>query len=64
MSIRSAAKAVILHNNNILLNQCHSAALGDYYTLPGGGQHQYETMEQAAVRECLEETGYTVIPIH
>ena len=62
MSIRSAAKAIILQNNEVLLNRCHSEALGDYYTLPGGGQHQYETMEEGVVRECMEETGYTVVP--
>jgi ADP-ribose pyrophosphatase YjhB (NUDIX family) len=63
MSIRNAAKAIILHNNRILLNKCHAPDIGDYFTLPGGGQNQYETMEEAIVRECLEETGHTVIPI-
>ena len=24
---------------------------------------QYETMEQAVIRECLEETGYSVLPM-
>ena len=28
--------------------------------MPGGGQNQYETLEEAVKRECLEETGYTV----
>ena len=31
-----------------------------YYDLPGGGQNQYETLEEAVKRECLEETGYAV----
>ena len=62
MSIRNAAKAIILHQNKILLDKCHAPDAGDYFTLPGGGQNQYETMEEAIVRECLEETGFTVIP--
>lgn len=62
MSIRNAAKAIVLHDNRILLNKCHGHTIGEYYALPGGGQNQYETMEAAIVRECLEETGYTVIP--
>lgn len=62
MSIRNAAKAIILHSGKILLNRCQTPYVGDFFTLPGGGQNQYETMEEAIVRECLEETGYTVIP--
>ena len=31
-----------------------------YYDLPGGGQNQYETLENAVIRECIEESGYTV----
>jgi len=62
MSIRNAAKAIILHDGKILLNRCNAPDIGAYYGLPGGGQRQYETMEEAVVRECLEETGYTVVP--
>jgi len=62
MSIRNAAKAIIIHENRILLDQCHAPELGEYFALPGGGQKQYETMSAALVRECLEETGYLVIP--
>ena len=62
MSIRCAAKAIILHENKVLLNKSHREDSGDYYALPGGGQNQYETMADAVIRECLEETGYSVIP--
>lgn len=34
-----------------------------FYTFPGGGQQQYESFREAIVRECLEETGYTVEPV-
>lgn len=69
MSIRNAAKAIIVHEGKVLVNK-NQDTIGYYglnhgaiyYDLPGGGQNQYETLEEALVRECLEETGYTVIP--
>lgn len=62
MAIRNAAKAIILHENKVLLNQCKGPN-GLYYSFPGGGQNQYETMAEAVKRECLEETGYAVLPV-
>ncbi len=60
MAIRNASKALLYENGIILLN-CHKTENDRvYYDLPGGGQHQYETMEEAVIREVLEETGYTV----
>lgn len=32
----------------------------DYYTLPGGGVEIGEDPDRAVIRECMEETGYTV----
>jgi len=63
MSIRSTAKAIIINDKKVLLNKCYDKNHGDYYALPGGGQRQYETLHEALVRECLEETGYTVVPV-
>lgn len=63
MGIRSTAKAVIINGNKVLLNKCYDENNGEYFSLPGGGQNQYETMHEAIVRECLEETGYTVKPV-
>lgn len=60
MPIRSTAKAIILHDGKILLNKCSDLHNGDYYSLPGGGQNVYEKLTDTVVRECLEETGYTV----
>lgn len=61
MMIRCSAKAIILHNGEILVNRCREEKTGEiYYDLPGGGQHPFETMEEAVVREVLEETGYAV----
>lgn len=60
MAIRSAAKAILLHRGKILVNRCRTEHGEVYYDLPGGGQNQYEPMEDAVVREVLEETGYRV----
>jgi ADP-ribose pyrophosphatase YjhB (NUDIX family) len=63
MSVRSTAKAIILHKGKILLNKCRDEHNGAYYCLPGGGQNDYETLSETLVRECLEETGYSVVPL-
>ena len=63
MGIRSSAKAIIINDGKVLLNKCRDEMNNAYYALPGGGQHQYETLYEALIRECLEETGYTVNPI-
>lgn len=60
MSIRCAAKAVIICENKVLLNMCSHDNGDIYYDLPGGGQHKYEDMESAVRREVMEETGYAV----
>lgn len=61
MAIRSAAKAIVLHNDHVLVNRYANSEYGVFYDLPGGGQKQYETMEDAVIREVLEETGYHVV---
>lgn len=60
MAIRNATKAIIMRDGKVLLNKCKGYRGELYYDLPGGGQQQYETMEEAVCRECLEETGYLV----
>ncbi len=61
MSVRNSAKAILVKDNEILLNRC-SSRLGQYYALPGGGQREGETLQEALVREVLEETGLRVRP--
>lgn len=63
MSIRSTAKSIIINENKILLIKCFDEHNGSYYSLPGGGQNTFETLHEAVVRECMEETGYQVVPM-
>jgi len=58
-SIRNSAKAVVVRDGRLLvtINQDRD---GTFYLLPGGGQERGETLAQALVRECLEETGIHV----
>jgi len=70
MAIRNSCRALVVKDGKVLL--CKTVLTRDdrcwwglpqgavCYDLPGGGQNQYETLEEAAVRECMEETGYTV----
>lgn len=62
MAIRNAVKAVIIHNNKILFNKNSHESKGIYYGFPGGGQKEFETLEETVIRECLEETGFDILP--
>lgn len=60
--IRSTTKGIVVNKGKILLNKCKDEHHGEYYSLPGGGQIDYETMEASFVREIKEETGYNAVP--
>ena len=62
MSARNSAKGLVIHKGKMLVNRCASR-FGEYYALPGGGQHTGEMLNETVKRELLEETGYSVIPI-
>lgn len=57
--IRTAAKAMIEKNNQILLIKHKKNQT--YYTLPGGGQDHNESLSETLERECLEEVGARII---
>lgn len=58
---RISVKAIIIHQGKILLIR-YKSDTDEWYTLPGGGQLFGETIGQTMIRECLEETGYHIIP--
>ena len=56
---RPRACAAILSNGKILM-VCHQTSTHTYWTLPGGGWQEGETLEETAVREVKEESGLNV----
>ncbi|WP_187412974.1 NUDIX domain-containing protein [Streptomyces sp. WAC01526] len=57
--IRTSAKAVILHEGQVLLMRANWDDQECYF-LPGGGQHPGESLGDAVRREVDEETGLTI----
>lgn len=56
MDVRIGAHGVIIADEQILLTHWNEDGRTGW-TLPGGGLEEYETSEQAALREIREETG-------
>lgn len=54
---RYAVRALIIKDQKILL--IHSRKYNSY-TLPGGGVEKDESLEQAVIREVMEETGLSI----
>lgn len=70
-SARNTVKGLIVSGDKILVNENVNSVGSIYYgidkdaiyfDLPGGGQKKYETLENAVIRECFEETGYHIMP--
>ena len=62
VDVRVGAYGVIIGDDRILLTHWNEHGRTGW-TLPGGGMHEFETPQQAAVREIREETGFdTEIP--
>lgn len=57
---RLAAYALVVRDGSVLLVRLDDGARTGRWTLPGGGVELHERPEDGAVREVLEETGYTV----
>ena len=55
--IRVGARAIIIENDSILLNEFNH---GLYYNLPGGAAEPGETLRETVAREVKEETGLDV----
>ncbi|MBM7579418.1 NUDIX domain-containing protein [Jeotgalibacillus terrae] len=59
--MRHSTKALIIKDHSVLLTK-NEDQQGAFYIFPGGGQEDGETMHEACIRECMEETGLTVKP--
>lgn len=57
--IRTAARALIIHEGKLLTIKMRDKT-GIFYILPGGGQRHGETLREGLERECLEEIGTPV----
>jgi 8-oxo-dGTP diphosphatase len=57
VDVRVGAYGVIIAEEKVLLTHWHEHGRTGW-TLPGGGLEDYETTQQAAVREIREETGF------
>lgn len=57
--IRIAARAIILHNDRLLLVNAYKSR-GDLWCAPGGGAHPHHSLPDNLAREIHEETGLSV----
>jgi ADP-ribose pyrophosphatase YjhB (NUDIX family) len=57
--IRNSAKAIIIRDGCVLLIRINDDD-GEWFVLPGGGQHFGESLPETVRRECLEEIGVEV----
>lgn len=57
--VRHSARCITIQNGRVAM--VHSTKY-NYYKFPGGGIEEFETKEQAMIRETLEESGLIVIP--
>lgn len=58
-----AVSAAIVRDDRVLIVRRARPPAHGLYTLPGGGVELGETLEQAVMREVMEETGLTVEPV-
>ena len=59
--IRNAARALIIHDERLLLLRKDGGGRAERYALPGGAQEAGETLQESLNRECLEEIGTEVV---
>ena len=61
--MRIRAGIVLIKDSKVALIERHRAGL-HYFVFPGGGVHEGESSEQAAIRETMEELGLEVAIKH
>lgn len=57
--VRIAARAIILHEDKLLLVNAYKGR-GDLWCAPGGGAEAHQSLPENLAREVMEETGLTV----
>lgn len=57
-NVRILARTIVRHDDKMLLVRNRGASF--WYPPGGGWEHEHETIQQCAVREVHEETGYYV----
>lgn len=60
LSPRLAARALILHENRLLLVNAYGGGRSDLWCAPGGGVERGRSLHDNLIREVHEETGLTV----
>lgn len=63
VSKREVALAVIFRDDRVLVALRAKGPLAGCWEFPGGGIEVGETVEDAAIRECVEELGIRVRPL-
>ncbi|MCF2869725.1 NUDIX hydrolase [Octadecabacter sp. G9-8] len=58
-SIRIATRAIIVHNDRLLLVNAYKGR-GDLWCAPGGGAELHQSLPENLAREVFEETGLTI----
>ena len=59
-SPRLAARAILLHQNRLLLVNAYPGQQSDLWCAPGGGVHAGSSLPDNLAREVYEETGLTI----
>lgn len=59
MSRRIAVRGIIVHNNKLLCFKLkdRDGNVSDFWSVPGGGLEEHESLKDGVERELLEETG-------
>ncbi len=60
MSIRIAARAVLIHDALLLLVNAYPAGTSDLWCAPGGGADMHSGLPENLAREVYEETGLSI----
>ena len=59
-SPRLAARAIIMHNDRLLLVNAYPGGVSDLWCAPGGGVHAGQSLPATVQRELFEECGLTL----